>query len=101
MPLGAIFFASMRTTSAFSKYPSSPNALPFRKSALELAGFFAIAWLVLMVRPGVLRLWSGYLVSGIYDTFPVLLFEMTRRHIGVYLLEHDIELINICDILRG
>lgn len=94
MPLGAIFFASVRTTSAFSKYPSSPNALPLRKSALELVGFFAIAWVILVVRLGVLAACGGYLVSGVYDAFPVFLFEMTRRHIGVDFLEHKINLLD-------
>jgi hypothetical protein len=94
MPLGATLFASNRTASAFSKYPSSPNALPFRKSALELSGFFAIAW-VLVVRPGGLGACGGYLVSGVYSALPVFLFEMTRRHIGVDFLEHEIDLLDI------
>lgn len=96
MPLGATLFASDRTASAFSKYPNSPNALPLRKSALELAGFFAIAWVTLVVRPAVLGMCDGYLVSGVYGAFPVFLFEMTRRHIGVDLLQHEIDLLDVC-----
>lgn len=95
MPLGATLFASNRTVSAFSKYPSSPNALPFRKSALELFGFFVIAWAIPVVRLGWLGVYDGYLVSGVYSALPVFLFEMTRRHIGVDFLEHEIDLLDI------
>lgn len=62
---------------------------------MELAGFFAIAWVILVVRPEVLGARDGHLVSGVYSTFPVFLFKMARRHIGIYLLEHEIDLLDI------
>lgn len=38
---------------------------------------------------------GAYLVSGVYSSFPVFLFEVARRHIGIYLFKHEIDLLDI------
>ena len=81
---------SLRTVSAFSKYPSSPRAFAFLKSALELASFLLRACKNECAK--VVLLSFTNLVSSFYCSFPVPLFDVTGGHVCVYFLEHFVGL---------
>jgi hypothetical protein len=87
-PCGATFLISLRTTSAFSKCPSSPRAFAFRKSALELAGFLLRACKTEHAKVVLRRLTN--LVSGVHCSLPVFLFYMAGGHVCIYFLEYHI-----------